>query len=180
MQRRLDGVAQQPGHLDQREVGTQLDRVDRVRRVGHPRSVATGSPRSRDGLVAAGADEIVDHTSADVPAAVGEAVDVLLNLAPADLGVLVGLVRDGGVVVNTVVQTPAPADEARGVRAVDVSVRSDAEQLARLVAMVDRGELRVDVARRVPLDALAAVHAESDGGSLRGRVVVEVPPAREN
>ena len=142
--------------------------------------VAVGSPRSRDGLVAAGADEVVDHTGTDVTAAVGEPVDVLLNLAPADIGALLGLVRDGGVVVNTVVQTPAPADEARGVRAVDVFVRSDAEQLAHLVALVDRGELRVDVARRVPLDELAAVHAESDAGSLRGRVVVEVPPAREH
>ena len=138
--------------------------------------IATGSPRSREGLTAAGADEVVDHTATDVTPAVAEPVDVLLNLAPADLGALVGLVRDGGVVVNTVVQTPAPADEARGVRAVDVFVRSDAEQLAHLVALVERGELRVDVARRVPLAELADVHAEADAGTLRGRVVV-VPGA---
>ena len=139
--------------------------------------IATASPRSREALTAAGADEVVDHTTTDVASAVGEPVDVLLNLAPADLATLVGLVRDGGVVVNTVVQTPAPADEARDVRAVGVFVRSDAEQLAHLVALVDRGELRVDVARRVPLAELAGVHAEADAGTLRGRVVV-VPPAQ--
>jgi NADPH:quinone reductase-like Zn-dependent oxidoreductase len=137
--------------------------------------IATGSPRSSGRLSSAGADEVVDHTTTDVAAAVGEPVDVLLNLAPADLGALVGLVRDGGVFVNTVVQTPAPADDARGVRAVDVFVRSDAEQLAHLVALVDRGELRVDVDRRVPLAELAAVHAEADAGALRGRVVVVAP-----
>ena len=137
--------------------------------------VATASPRSSARLTSVGADEVVDHTTTDVTTAVGEPVDVLLNLAPADLGALVGLVRDGGVVVNTVVQTPAPADEARGVRAVDVFVRSDAEQLAHLVALVDRGQLRVDVDRRVPLAELATVHAEADAGTLRGRVVVVAP-----
>ena len=142
--------------------------------------IATASPRSREQLIAAGADEVVDHTTTDVTAAIDEPVDVLLNLAPADLGALVALVRDGGVVVNTVVQTPAPADEARGVRAVDVFVRSDAEQLAHLVALVDRRELRVDVARRVPLTELAAVHAEADAGTLRGRVIVGARSAREH
>jgi NADPH:quinone reductase-like Zn-dependent oxidoreductase len=137
--------------------------------------VAVGSPRSSASLTALGADEVIDHTAGDVAAAVGEPVDVLLNLAGVGaeaLAALAGLVRDGGVVVNTVPATPAPADEARGVRGVDVFVRSDATQLGRLVGMVDRGELRVDVARRVSLPDLAAVHAEADAGTLRGKVVV--------
>ena len=50
-------------------------------------------------------------------------------------------------------------------RAIGVFVRSDAEQLSRLVAMVDRGELRVDVAERVPLAELPAVHAKAAAGS---------------
>lgn len=137
--------------------------------------IAVGSPRSSEALAALGADEVVDRTAGDVVAAVGEPVDVLLNLAGvgADaLRELAGLVRDGGVVVNTVPATPAPADEARGVRGVDVFVRNDAAQLGRLVGMVDRGELRVDVARRVALADLASVHAEADAGTLRGKVVV--------
>jgi NADPH:quinone reductase-like Zn-dependent oxidoreductase len=137
--------------------------------------IATGSPRSSEHLRAAGADEVVDHTTTDVVAAVREPVDVLLNLAtitPEQLRALVTVVRDGGVVVNTVPRTPAPADEARGVRGVDVFVRSDAEQLARLVALVDRGELRIDVTRRVPLPELASVHADATAGTLRGKVVV--------
>ena len=147
-------------------------------RIAGAHVVATASPRSREGLVAAGADEVVDHTATATAEAVTEPVDVLLNLAPIDpaelaaLVGLVGLVRPGGVVVSTTVWMPAPADEARGVRAVDVFVRSDAELLSRLVALVDRGELRIDVARRVPLAELAAVHAEAAAGTLRGKVVV--------
>jgi NADPH:quinone reductase-like Zn-dependent oxidoreductase len=137
--------------------------------------IATASPRSAARLTSLGVDEVVDHTTTDVTAAVREPVDVVLNLAsvtPEQLRALVALVRDGGVVVNTTVQTPAPADESRGVRAVDVFVRSDPGQLAHLVASVDRGELRVDVDRHVPLAELATVHAEATAGTLRGRVVV--------
>lgn len=142
--------------------------------------IAVGSPRSRAGLRSAGADEVVDHTATEVTAAVTEPVDVVLNLAsiaPAELSALVGLVRDGGIVVNTVPGTPAPADEARGVRAVDVFVRNDTEQLAHLVDLVEAGDLRIDVARRVPLAELTGIHAEADAGTLRGKVVVVPTPA---
>ena len=136
---------------------------------------ATAGPCSGEHVRTLGADEVIDHTTTEVTAAVTEPVDVLLNLAPIDpaqLTALVALVRPGGVVVSTTVWMPAPADEARGVRAVDVFVRSDAALLSRLVAMVDRGELRVDVARRVPLAELPAVHDEAARGALRGKVIV--------
>ncbi|MBF6447812.1 MULTISPECIES: NADP-dependent oxidoreductase [Nocardia] len=137
--------------------------------------IATGSPRSRERVEARGADEVVDHTTAEVTAAVTEPVDVLLNLAPidpAEFAALAGLVRDGGVVVGTTVWMPAPADAARGVRAVDVYVRSDARQLAELVARVDLRTLIVDVDERVPLAELASVHTRAAAGTLPGKVVV--------
>jgi NADPH:quinone reductase-like Zn-dependent oxidoreductase len=71
---------------------------------------------------------------------------------------------------------PAPADEKRGVRAIDLFVRSDAHQLAELVARVDRGELNVAVAERVPLAELPAVHARAAAGTLHGKVII-YPPA---
>lgn len=139
--------------------------------------IATASPRSSGRVRSAGADEVIDHTTTEVT--VAEPVDVLLNLAriaPEELVALVALVRPGGVVVNTVPTIPTPADDERGVRAVGVFVRSDAEQLSRLVAMVDRGDLRVDVAERVPLPELPAVHAKAAAGALPGKVVV-IPAA---
>lgn len=136
--------------------------------------IATASPRSAERVRSAGADEVIDHTTTQVAGAVGEPVDVLLNLArisPEELDALVALVRDGGVVVNTVPTIPTRGDEDRGVRAVGVFVRSDAQQLAHLVELVDRGELRVDVAERVPLAELPAVHAKAGAGELSGKVV---------
>jgi NADPH:quinone reductase-like Zn-dependent oxidoreductase len=137
--------------------------------------IATASPRSADRVKSAGADEVIDHTTTELTAAVTEPVDVILNLAriaPEELVALVALVRPGGVVVNTVPTIPTPADDERGVHAVGVFVRSDAEQLSRLVELVDRGELRVDVAERVPLAELPAVHAKAATGALPGKVVV--------
>jgi NADPH:quinone reductase-like Zn-dependent oxidoreductase len=142
--------------------------------------IATASPRSHDTVKSAGADEVIDHTTTGVTTAVTEPVDVALNLAPidpAELAALAGLVRPGGVVVNTTVWMPAPTDEERGVRGIDLFVRSDAEQLSRLVAMIDHGELRVDVAQRVPLAELPTIHAQAAAGTLAGKVVVLPPTA---
>ena len=137
--------------------------------------IATASPRSVGRVRSAGADEVIDHRTSQVT--VAEPVDVVLNLAsiaPEELSRLAALVRRGGVVVNTVPTIPTPADEERDVRAVGVFVRSDAEQLARLTALVDSGELRVDVAERVPLAELGAVHAKAATGDLSGKAVVVV------
>jgi NADPH:quinone reductase-like Zn-dependent oxidoreductase len=139
--------------------------------------IATASARSAERVRSAGADEVIDHTSISVADAVTEPVDVLLNLAriaPEEFTALAALVRDGGVVVNTVPTIETPVDEARGVRAVGVFVRSDAEQLSRLVALIDAGELRVAVAERAPLPDLADVHARAEADEISGKVVVVV------
>ncbi|MGW4082615.1 NADP-dependent oxidoreductase [Streptomyces sp. NPDC004822] len=137
--------------------------------------IATAGPRSAEAVASAGADEIVDHTTTGVTSAVTEPVDLALNLAPvepSDLAALVTLVRPGGVLVNTTVWMPAPGDEERGVRGVDLFVRSDTGQLERLAGMIDRGELRVDVAERVPLAGLPDLHARAAEGAVHGKVVV--------
>ncbi len=138
--------------------------------------VATASPRSADAVRAAGADQVVDHTTTDVATAV-DPVDAVLNLAPvppADLAALGGLVVDGGILVSTT--TPAQPDDDRGVRAANVFLRSDRAQLAQIVARVDAGELDVAVGERRPLSEMADVHRRSDAGRLHGKVVL-VPEA---
>ncbi|MGK5680103.1 hypothetical protein [Actinoplanes sp. URMC 104] len=58
---------------------------------------------------------------------------------------------------------PAPSDEARG----------DAEQLAHLVSLVDRGELRVEIARRMQRVDLPVLHAEAAAGTLpSGKIII--------
>ncbi len=140
--------------------------------------IATASPRSRDLVGAAGADEIIDHTTTSVLDAVSEPVDLLLNLAPITaerFAAMAARVRDGGAVVSTTPMVATPGDEERKVRAVTIYVHPDAETLATLVALVDSGDLEVAIARRVPLSELPALHAEAEAGAVHGKVVV-VPP----
>jgi NADPH:quinone reductase-like Zn-dependent oxidoreductase len=137
--------------------------------------IATASPRSADAVRAAGADRIIDRTTTEVLDAVGEQVDVLLNLAPidpAEFAGLVTLVRDGGAVVSTTAWMTTPDDAERGVRAATVFVLPNRERLAQLVSLVDQGALRVEVTRRITLDELPALHAEAAAGRIPGKVVV--------
>ena len=67
---------------------------------------------------------------------------------------------------------PAPSDKTRGVRGIDLFVRSDATQLAELAARVDRGELTIDIAERLPMTDLISIHTRAAEGTLIGKVVV--------
>ena len=135
---------------------------------------ATASTRSADRVRSYGADRIVDYTAAPLPQAVaGHRFDVVVDLVsagPEELARLVDLVVDGGAFVSTV--PPGPQDAGRGVRTVQMFVRSDASQLAGLVARVDAGDLEIHVAQRRPLADLAAVHGEAGSGRLAGKTVL--------
>jgi NADPH:quinone reductase-like Zn-dependent oxidoreductase len=136
--------------------------------------IATASPRSVAAVRAAGADQVIDHTTTDLLGALDGQVDVLLNLAPIEpeaFASYVAAVRDGGAVVSTTAFMATPDDAARGVRAATVFVRPDRERLVELVALVDDGALTVEVTRRIPLDELPALHAEAEAGRVAGKVV---------
>lgn len=135
--------------------------------------IATASPRSAAAVGAGGADQIIDYTSVKLTDAVTEPVDIVLNLVRAseeEMVALVGLIRDGGVLVTTT--TPAQGDPERQVRTVSMFVRSDANELAAIVAKVNSGEVHVDVSEVYPLTDLAQVHAQSTAGATRGKVVL--------
>lgn len=133
--------------------------------------IAVVGPRSADRVRRYGADRLIDRLQE--PVAVDEPVDVVLNLAPVgpeEVASLVALVRPGGTYVTTVPSGPPAA--AGEVSLVSMFVRSDASQLAGLVARVDAGRLQVWVEEKLPLDDLAAVHRRSAGGLLHGKVVL--------
>ena len=135
---------------------------------------ATASARSIDRIRSYGAGRIVDYTATPLLHAVaGEQFDAVLNLvrtSPEETAQLVGPVADGGVFISTT--TPGPEDAGRGVRTVRIFARSDAAQLAELVARVDAGDLQIEVAERRPLADLAAAHDQAVAGRLAGKTVL--------
>jgi NADPH:quinone reductase-like Zn-dependent oxidoreductase len=135
---------------------------------------ATASERSAGRLRFYGADRVIDYTATPLPqAAEGQQFDVVLNLVRTgteETAALAGLAADGGAFVSTTF--PDLDDAGRGVRVVSVSSRSDAAQLAGLVARADAGELKIDVAGRRPLTDLAAVHDAAVAGQLPGKTIL--------
>jgi NADPH:quinone reductase-like Zn-dependent oxidoreductase len=135
---------------------------------------ATASARSTGRVRSYRADQVVDYTVTPLPQAVaGQQFDVVLNLVPTspeETAQLADLVADDGTFVSTT--TPGPEDAGRGVRTVRVFARSDAAQLAGLVARVDAGDLQIEVAERRPLTDLAKVHDQAAAGRLAGKTVL--------
>ena len=135
--------------------------------------IATASPRSTDAVRSDGADQLVDYTTTALTDAIKEPVDVVLNLVRAseqDMAGLVSLVAPGGVLVTTA--SPARDDPARKVRAISMFVRSDAKDLAAIVARVDAGDLRIDISETYPLSDIVLVHEKGAAGQFRGKVLL--------
>lgn len=137
---------------------------------------ATASARSLERVRRAGADRIVDYTTASVVEQLHDRrFDVALNLVrntPEDVAALTGLVADGGAFVTATTAGVPQLD--REVRAEQVAVRSDPAQLTRLVELVDAGELVIDVAQRRTLQDLPHVHDQAMRGALPGKTVLVV------
>ena len=134
---------------------------------------ATACARSAGRVRSYGAERIVDYAATPLLQAVaGQRFDVVLNLvrtSPEETAVLADLAADGGAFVST---TGPALDPGRGVRAVQMFARSDAAQLAGLIARVDAGDLKIDVAQRRPLTDLAAVHDQAAAGQLPGKTIL--------
>lgn len=141
------------------------------------RVTATADPEHADRLRSYGTDRVVGplHLT-DGPASVGGPFEVLLNLVrvtPDEAAQLTRYVADGGVVASTA--GPIPDDPDRSVRTSSLWVRSDASQLAELVAAVDASRIRLHVANRRPLVELSAVHQDASTGRLSGKTVLIAP-----
>ena len=135
---------------------------------------AVDVPQHADRLRAYGADRVVGPLDlAEGPAAVGGPFNVVLNMVRStteEAAQLSGYIADGGIGASS--GTAVPEDPARSVRSAGLFVRSDAAQLAELIAKVDAGKVRIHVADRRPLAELAAVHQDAGAGRLPGKTVL--------
>jgi NADPH:quinone reductase-like Zn-dependent oxidoreductase len=135
--------------------------------------VATASTGKVDFVRSLGADEVVDYTT--TPLSSIEQADVVLDPFGGDrLPQAVDLARSGGQVTVLLGEigprAQALADE-RSVRIARVGVVPDAEALAGLLDLVERGELTPHVQAAFPLERAADAHDELARG-VRGKLVL--------
>ena len=138
------------------------------------RVIGTGSSRNREFVLGLGADEYVDYTQQDVRDAVSD-VDVAFDTVGGQTTeTLVPVVREGGVLVTIAAAPPDDAASARGVRAELLIMSPSPEQLARIAAMVEAGDVRIELAEVLPLAEVRRAHELSQSGHTRGKIVLTI------
>ncbi|MFJ4830817.1 hypothetical protein ACIP79_12995 [Streptomyces sp. NPDC088747] len=115
------------------------DKAEGVAEQGDVLAAQGGRQETLHHLDVAGHHPAEQNFASTTPAdAINEPVDTVLNLVAAagsDIAASPGLIRTGGVIVATA--TPATGDPDRGVCAVAMQLRTDADRLASLAALVD-------------------------------------------
>jgi NADPH:quinone reductase-like Zn-dependent oxidoreductase len=140
------------------------------------RVIATASERNHDFLRSLGADVVIDYRTQRFED-VARDVDVVLDPIGGDTQLRsLGTLRDGGILVSLVGLAREARSPARNVRTTGILVSPNADQLGRIAALVDSGDLRPIVSHRFGLNEVAAAHRQSETGSTRGKIVLEVRP----
>jgi NADPH:quinone reductase-like Zn-dependent oxidoreductase len=124
--------------------------------------IATAGPRSAAAVRRYGADEVVDYTTTPLPGG----MDVVLNLVAIGPEQAATLATLGEVIVTIATPIDSP-------RATHFVARNEPAHLARLVALIDKGELVVEVAETYPLTSLDEVHRRAEAGKTRGKIIIQ-------
>jgi NADPH:quinone reductase-like Zn-dependent oxidoreductase len=135
--------------------------------------IATARAGKHTVLRELGADEVIDYTAVDAPAAVGDLDLVVDAVGGAGSAAWLPALRPGGLLVP-VTGGAAVVDEATraGVRIASVLVEPDYAGLEALAGLVDAGQLRVLVQEVLPLAEAARAHALGEQGRTLGKLVL--------
>lgn len=138
------------------------------------RVIATAGPASAARVAEAGAAEVVDYHDRSWPDRVrewagGDGVDTALNAVAGGSADALVAVREGGRLA-TITGDPPPA--ARGISVANFYVRPDAAQLAKLSALLGKGELTLPVGATLPLAEAAAALERAVRGAKGGPIVL--------
>ncbi|MER6130261.1 zinc-binding dehydrogenase, partial [Streptomyces sp. NPDC001795] len=145
--------------------------IQLARRVG-AHVVATASGNAAEIVRKLGADGFIDYTRIDFRTAVSD-VDVVVDSVGGETEARsLDVLKPGGLLVSLPVPPDFDRAAARGLRAAFVFHTSDAERLARVVAVANEG-LDIVVDRTVPLSSAADAFDYLAEGHAKGKVIVQ-------
>lgn len=148
----------------------------RLARFGRLHVIATASPADAEALIALGAARVFDSRHEPFNA-VDAPVDAVIDLIGGEpLERMFVALRPGGRLVSAVSPPDVAKAAARNIQASFFLVHVTADDLSRIAALVDAGELPPFVGRVLPLADARAAHEMLDGIRPRpkGKIVLDV------
>lgn len=134
----------------------------------------TASPRNADFLRGLGLDNIIDYTTSRFEDVVS-GVDVVFDTMGGEVRERSwGVLADGGILVTITGRLAPDAAGPGGERVSSHSVRPDADQLARIAALIDDGTVTPVLDTVYPLAEAARAHDQVAGHHVRGKIVLHV------
>jgi NADPH:quinone reductase-like Zn-dependent oxidoreductase len=141
------------------------------------RVIGTASPNNHEFLKALGADQLIDYRSQRFEDVVRN-VDVVLNTVDSETATRsIKVLREGGTLVSIAGSPDAAACAAAKVSCTRPSRdtgASNADVLARLMELADKGQFRVNVEEAFAMADAGKAWAKSREGHTRGKLVIRV------
>ncbi len=135
--------------------------------------IATASARNHDFLRELGADQIIDYTTTPFEEAVHD-VDVVFDTVGGHADALLGLVKDGGVVVSVVSPPPAEQPSKQGARFVWFIVEPNGGHLREIGALIDAGQVGPIIGQVFSLAEARHAWEEALHGHALGKIVLRM------
>ena len=135
---------------------------------------ATASTANQDFLKEVGADVAIDYTKQKFED-VAKDVDVVLDSVGGDtLARSYAVVKKGGFIATLVSDLDQSELDKHGIRGESISVKPNAEELARIGELIDEKKVRVFVSQTFPLQEAVKAQERVATGHTRGKIVLKV------
>ncbi len=136
--------------------------------------VGTASSKNEQYVRDLGADEFVDYTQQSFEAVVKD-VDVVFDTVGGDTQERAfQTLKKGGFLVTS---AQAPSEEKAkefGVEAAFVFCKPNAQQLAEINRLIEKGKLKIHIETVLPLAEVKKAHQLSQSGRTRGKIVLQI------
>lgn len=136
--------------------------------------VATCSAANADYVRALGAAQVIDYSSGDFAAGLGDLDAVMDTVGGEVTGRSLGVLRRGGALVSIAGPVDEAAAASRDIRVQRMALSANGSRVADLAQLIEAGKIQVCVAGTYPLAEAQAAHVASATGHIRGKLVLVV------
>ncbi len=141
--------------------------------------IATSSAANRDFVLGLGADEHIDYKAQPFETATGNIDFVLDTIGGEYIDRSLQVMKKGGTIISIVSgmnETVTPKANALGINGHNTRVRPNAENMATIAGLLQKGIIKSHVSKVFPFEQMAEAHLQLESGRTVGKVVLVLSP----